>query len=67
MSLKAVHVFFITCSVLLSFLVGAWGLRQYLADGGTSGLAIGVFFYLVGFALVAYGLRFLRKIKELGI
>lgn len=67
MSLKVVHVFFIACSIVLSFLVGAWGLQQYrLAHSGT-GLAVAAVFYPTGVALVLYGMRFVRKIKELGI
>lgn len=67
MSLKAFHLVFIVASVLLSFLVGAWGVQEYRAEGSGTGLAIGILFYVSGVALVVYALRFVRKVKELGI
>lgn len=67
MSLKSFHIVFIVASILLSFLVGAWGIREYRAEGSGTGLAIGIFFYFGGIALVVYALRFVRKTRELGI
>lgn len=67
MSLKAFHVVFITASVVLSFLVGGWAMKQYLGGGGAGMLALGLLYYVVGVGLVGYGLRFLRKLKALGI
>lgn len=67
MSLKAFHVVFIVASILLSFLVGAWGVREFQLDGSGVSLAIGVLFYVSGFALVGYALKFVRKVRELGI
>lgn len=67
MSLKAFHVVFIVASILLSFLVGAWGVQEYRTEGGQTALAIGVLFYVAGVALVVYALRFVRKVRELGI
>ncbi len=67
MSLKAVHIFFIACCILLSFLVGAWGLQQYRLQGSGIGLALAVIFYTSGLVLVVYGMRFVQKMKELGI
>lgn len=67
MSLKAVHVFFIACCILLSFLVGAWGLQQYRLEDSSSGLALSIVFYATGVTLVIYGMRFVQKIRELGI
>ncbi len=67
MGLKQFHVVFICASIVLSFLVGAWGVQQYRLDGGLSDLSIAVVFYAAGIALIAYCLRFVRKVKELGI
>lgn len=67
MSLKAVHIVFIVACILLCFLVGAWGVQQYRAQGDGAGLAIGLLFYFSGLVLVVYGLKFVRKIRELGI
>lgn len=67
MSLKAFHVVFIVASILLSFLVGAWGIQQYRLEASGSGLAIGILFYVTGAALAVYAMRFVRKVRELGI
>ncbi len=67
MSLKAVHLFFIACSIVLSFLVGAWGLQRYRIEGSGVGLTVAAVFYPAGVGLVVYGMRFVRKIKELGL
>ncbi len=67
MSLKSFHVVFIVACILLSFLVGAWGIQQYRLESSGSGLAVGLLFYVTGAGLVLYALRFVRKVRELGI
>ena len=67
MSLKSFHVVFICASIVLCFMVGAWALQQYRLSDETGHLWVAVVFYASGVALVAYGLRFVRKIRELGI
>jgi hypothetical protein len=67
MGLKSFHVVFICASIVLSFLVGAWGVQQYRVVGSGSALSIAVVFYVSGLGLALYCLRFLRKVKELGI
>jgi hypothetical protein len=67
MGLKSFHVVFICASIVLSFFVGAWGVQQYRVAGSTAGLAIAAIFYVSGLFLAGYCLRFLRKVKELGI
>ena len=67
MSLKAFHIVFIAASILLAFLVGGWGLRQFLAGEGGSGLMLAIVFLVSGCVLVVYGMRFVHKLKELGI
>lgn len=67
MSLKAFHLVFILASIVLSFLVGAWGVQQYRVAGSGTGLMMAIVFYASGVALVVYATRFVRKIRELGI
>ena len=67
MSLKAFHIFFITVSMLLGMFVGGWGVRQYLMNGSYGSLALGIFFFASAFVLLAYGLKFIEKVEELGI
>jgi len=67
MSLKAFHIVFIMASIILSFLVGGWGVQQYRAVGSATGLAVAILFYASGLVLVVYGMRFVRKTRELGI
>ena len=67
LSLKGFHIFFIAVSMLLGMFVGGWGVRQYLINDSVGSLALGVFFFASAFVLLAYGLKFIRKIEELGI
>jgi hypothetical protein len=67
MSLKAFHLFFIAASILLGMFVGGWGVRQYLMHDNIGSLALGVLFFVTAFVLLAYGLRFISKVQELGI
>lgn len=64
MSLKAFHVFFISISILLCLAVGGWGIQSFVAGSNAVGILVGLFFVLLGFGLVAYELRFLRKFKN---
>jgi len=65
MSLRVFHVVFIIASVLLSLFVALWGLREYMDSRNANGLALGVVFFFFGFALVIYGKRVFRKLREL--
>jgi hypothetical protein len=65
MSLKAFHIFFISLSILLSVGLGGWGINSYVTQGSPGALALGVIFFLTGFALLIYGRGFLRKMKEI--
>ena len=67
MSLKAFHIFFIAVSILLGMFVGGWGVRQYLMNDSSGSLALGVLFFASAFVLLAYGLKFIQKVEELGI
>ena len=66
MGLRVFHLIFIALSIMMAAVVGGWGVNRYLADGGTGGLALGVGFFLTGAALVLYGVKVLRKFREIG-
>lgn len=57
MNLKAVHIVFITCASLLSFVFGGWSLAR-----GATYWTLGVLSGILGIALVVYGFWFWRKI-----
>ncbi len=67
MSLKAFHIVFIAVSILLGMFVGGWGVRQYLMNESLGALALGILFFASAFVLLAYGLKFIEKVEELGI
>jgi hypothetical protein len=65
MSLKAFHVIFIIISILLTIVVGVWGVHEYVVHDNTGNLAIGGVFFFSGLALVVYLIWFFDKLKEL--
>jgi hypothetical protein len=65
MSLKAFHVFFIIISILLTVLVGVWGVHQYVVHESGRSLALGGIFFFSGLGLVVYLTWFFAKLKEL--
>ena len=67
LSLKGFHIFFNADSILLGMFVGGWGVRQYLLNDQLGSLVLGAFFFVSAFILLAYGLKFIRKVDELGI
>ncbi len=66
MSLKAFHIFFIATSVLLAIGFGIWEMVAYAESGSAGQLAAAVAAFLVAGGLVAYGVRFLKKLKHIG-
>lgn len=58
MSLRIFHIVFVMVCVALSIFVAAWGWRNNAA-------ALAIVFALFAVALVAYGVRAFRKLKEL--
>ncbi len=62
MSLRAFHIVFIVASALLSLGFGVWALT---GDGASSTVA-SVVAFMVGAALVVYGVRFLKKVAHTG-
>ena len=63
MSLKAVHIFFVSVSILLTLGFGLWAVRDYLVSGNGMNLAMGLAAFLGCGVLVCYGVWFLRKLK----
>lgn len=65
MSLKALHIVFITASILLTLGFGAWELRRYfIGEGVVSDLVLGAVSLAAGLVLIVYGRYFLKKLKH---
>lgn len=65
MSLKALHLVFVTAATLLSFGFAAWCFHAYSAgEMAAGGLAFGIGSLLAGVGLIVYGRYFLRKLKN---
>ena len=65
MSLKAVHIFFITCSILLAFFLGAWLWNDYATSRDVSEAVCGTLSCLAGVALIVYARAILRKLRQI--
>lgn len=65
MSLRIFHVVFIVASVALCLYVGLWGVREFVRTSSNGGLALAVVFFACGGALVVYGKKTFRKLREL--
>ena len=66
MSLKAFHIVFIIVSVLLSFGFGVWGIYTHLSFGNITFLIMGIVSFVIGIALIIYGINFMKKLKHIG-
>jgi len=66
MSLKAFHIFFILCSVLLGMGIAAWQLQGYFAEETPIHLILAGFSFTGGMALAGYLFWFFQKIKRIG-
>lgn len=65
MSLKAVHLVFVTALAALAVFLGVWSLRDYRAPQGTVGdLVSGGVAFAVAVAVLAYGRYVLKKLKN---
>lgn len=64
MSLKAVHIFFISLSILLALGFAGWELQRYAESGESLELIAGILSFGVAIGLVAYGMYFLKKVKR---
>lgn len=66
MSLKAIHIVFITASTLLCLGFGVWSLRNYFGGSGTVwDLVLGAVSLVITVALIVYGRYFLKKLKHI--
>jgi DNA-binding transcriptional regulator of glucitol operon len=65
MSLKAVHIVFITCSILLAFFVGGWLWNDYSATKDRVEAVFAVVSCLSGLALIFYAKAILRKLRQI--
>ena len=66
MSLKAFHIVFIVVSILLSFGVGVWGIYTHLSYSNVTFLIMGIVSFIIGIALIIYGINFMKKLKHIG-
>ena len=66
MSLKAVHVFFVTIATLIAAFFGLWSVRQYGATGSGGDLLLSVLAVAAAISLPVYGVWFLKKMKKVG-
>jgi hypothetical protein len=67
MSLRFFHIVFIVLSALMSLVVGIWAIDAYRTDGSATWAALAVLAFVGGGLLVAYGSRFLQKMRKLGV
>lgn len=65
MSLKALHIVFVTASTLLAFGFGAWELKAYQVSDQRMDLILGVGALVSGVALIVYGKMVLKKLKHI--
>jgi DNA-binding transcriptional regulator of glucitol operon len=64
MSLKAVHIVFITCSILLAFFLGGWLWHDYTATKDRTEAVSAVISCLSGLVLIVYAKAILRKLRQ---
>jgi hypothetical protein len=64
MSLKALHIIFISCSTLLAFGVSAWAFYTYSSSRAAGDMALGILSLVGGAGLIWYGKYFLNKLKN---
>jgi hypothetical protein len=66
MSLKAVHLVFVTALSALTFGCAVWFLKDYRAPGGSQlDLLLGCISLAAGVAVLVYGRYFLKKLKNI--
>jgi hypothetical protein len=58
MSLKAVHLIFVTLLTALCFGCATWAFQSGHADWGATGVAAGIL-------VIVYGVYFLKKLKKI--
>jgi hypothetical protein len=66
MSLKHIHLVFITAATALAVLFGAWCYAQWRADGGVGMLAATLGSAATAVGMLVYGRWFLVKMRGVG-
>lgn len=64
MSLKAIHLVFITASTVLAFGFCVWGFSEYDNSKSPVDLSYGIGSLVAGVGLIVYGRYFLKKLKH---
>lgn len=67
MSLRAVHIFFISLSILLALGFAGWEVQRYSESGESLELLAGIVSFCVAGGLVVYGIYFLKKVKRVSL
>ena len=68
MSLRGIHVLFITVSIALAAMTTLWGIGMYVSDRGSWGhLAFSIGSLVSGFGMGVYLVAFVRKTREIGM
>ena len=65
MSLRTVHLVFITLSTLVSFFFGVWAVMTGLSDQHALLIIGGLAAFVVGTGLILYGVAFRRKTRHM--
>jgi len=65
MSLKAFHVVFVACSVLLMLLLAGWSFGNFRDAGRVADLAYAAGAVFAAIGLLVYGWYFLKKLKNI--
>ncbi|HUP59784.1 MAG TPA: hypothetical protein VNA69_05145 [Thermoanaerobaculia bacterium] len=65
MSLRAFHIVFVIVTVVLSLYVALWGIREFALRRDMPALALGLIFLATAGALIVYGKKVFRKLREL--
>ena len=65
MSLKAVHIVFITCSILLAFFLGGWLWHDYATTRDQTEAVVAAISGLTGLVLIVYAKAILKKLRQI--
>ena len=63
MSLKGVHMIFITCAILLAVGFGFWSMQQYAQQKTVNDMLTGSASFATSVLLAMYGVNFWKKLK----
>ena len=65
MSLKAVHITFITCSIVLCFFLGGWLWNDYASTKDRTEAVVACVSCLIGILLMIYAKAILKKLRQI--